>query len=92
MGDIRTEHFTYMNKESWEQKKTIKLKWCVGHFYLSSVSTSLVSFAVAVTIRNPPVAYIVKQRFKLSALRGFIRFYTWEKNWSTDTSKRVTSS
>ena len=59
---------------------------------LSSVSTFLISLAVAVTICNP-LSLISSSRLSicLRCVDLFISVFG-KKNWSTDTSKRVTSS
>ena len=54
-----------------------------GRFYLSSFSTSEISFAVAVTIRMP-LSLISSRR--ASSCRRFVSFWAGvsKRNWSTD--------
>ena len=54
-----------------------------GHIYLSSFSTSEISFAVAVTIRMP-LSLILSRR--ASSCRRFVSFWAGvsKRNWSTD--------
>ena len=56
-----------------------------GHFHLSSFSTSLISFAVAVTIRIP-LSLIVSSN--VSSCRRCVFFVSGfsKRNWSTDIS------
>ena len=65
---------------------------CTLDIYSSSVSTCLISFAVAVTIRNP-LSLISSSRLssRLRCVDLSVSLFG-KKNWSTDTSKRVTSS
>ncbi len=65
---------------------------CVMDIHSSPVSTSLTSFAVALTIRNP-ISLISSRRLSscLRCVNLSVSLFG-KKNWSTDTSKKVTSS